>query len=325
MPRVEFGGPAATRAWTPNRQGYPCFLGTRPAASAADLGGADAAVLGVPYVSGLVGQDNDLAPRNVRIAGLKYGGTYLPEFDLDPMERLRVLDLGDVDLPLGNMEASLAAVERAVAEVVEAGCLPITIGGNAPCASYAVIKAISARAQGPLGLVNLDCHCDTRPGDSGPNSSNWVLAMYEAFAGVRAQNHIQIGLRGPANLPDRVRFYKERNIRVVSGPEAMRLGSIRLAEEAVAHAGDGASGIWFAVDYDVCDPSALPDWDEPDPLGLSAADVLMCAYAAGRSGKLAGVSLMMINGQKDSIHRLAIWTVLYALAGAAAAREAGAP
>lgn len=322
MPRVEFGGPAATRAWTPNRQGYPCFPGTRPAADVAAIRGGDAAVLGIPYVSGLVGQDNDLAPRNIRIAGLRYGGTYLPELDLDPMAHLAVFDLGDVDLPLGNMDASLTAVERAVADVIDAGCLPITIGGNAPCASYAVIKAIAARAPGSLGLVNLDCHCDTRPGDASPNSSNWVLAMYDTFGGVRAENHIQIGLRGPANLADRVQFYRDRNIRIVTGLQAMQLGSARLAEEAVAHAGKGTGGIWFAVDYDVCDPSALPDWDEPDPLGLSAADVLLCAYAAGRSGKLVGVSLMMINGQKDSIHRLAVWTVLYALAGIAEARKA---
>ena len=98
--------------------------------------GAHVAVLGVPFLSSLVGQDNDVAPRNVRISGLKYAGTFLPELGIDPMKRLRGVDYGDVDLRLGDMAGSLSAVETAVGEMVDAGCLPVTIGGNAPADSY---------------------------------------------------------------------------------------------------------------------------------------------------------------------------------------------
>lgn len=324
MARIESGGVLAQPSWTANRQGYPCFPGTKPAAGVGDLAGADLAVVGVPFVSSLVGQDNDLAPRNVRVAGLKYRGTFLPEFDVDPMAHLTGVDYGDVDLFLGDMARSLAAVESVVGEVVGAGCLPVTIGGNAPCASYAVIKAIAEQTNGKIGLVNLDGHCDTRPGDPGPNSSNWVRAMYDDVPGIRPENHVQIGVRGMNNPPDRIAFYRERNMRVITGPEAARLGSERLAREAVGLASEGTAGIWFAVDFDALDPAALPDWDEPDPLGLTAADVLTLAHSAGRSGQLVGISLMMINGHRTSIHRLAVWTVLYALAGVAQSRLAGA-
>lgn len=322
MPKVEFGSPATLRSWTPNRQGYPCFLGMQPATSPADLQGADVAVLGVPFISSLVGQDNDIAPRNVRIAGLKYGGTHLPELAVDPMASLHGVDYGDVDLRLGDMKGNLATVESAVAELVEAGCLPITIGGNAPCSSYSVIKAISRSHAGPIGVINLDGHCDTRPGDAEPNSSNWVRAMYQDVHGIRPENHVQIGIRGMNNPRESYDFFAEQGIRVISGLEASRMGSQRLAEEAVSHAVTGTTGIWFAIDFDVLDPSALPDWEEPDPVGLSAVDMLLTAYEAGRSGKLLGISLMMINGNKESIHHMAVWTVLYALAGVAQAKAA---
>lgn len=322
MATIEFGSGAMTRTWTPNRQGYPCLLGTRPANTAADLSGADFAVLGVPFISSLVGQDNDIAPRNVRIAALKYGGTNLPELGFDPMTRLSGADYGDVDLILGDMDGSMAAVEAMVGQLVDAGCLPVTIGGNAPCASYSVIKAIGQRHEGPIGLVNLDGHSDARAGDPGPNSSNWVRAMYDDKLGVRAESHIQVGIRGMNNPPTSFNFYSEQGIRVVTGLEARRLDSEELARQSVAHASAGTTGIWFAIDFDALDPGAIPGWDELDPLGLSAADVLLTAYEAGRSGKLIGISLMMINGQQTRTHLLAVWTILYALAGVASARTA---
>jgi len=99
------------------------------------------------------------------------------------------------------------------------------------------------------------------------------------------------------------------------------LGSRGLAEAAVRHAGDGVDRIWLAVDLDVLDSSETPDWDWPDPYGVRAADILQTAFAAGRSGKLCGVSLMMIGGNVYSVQRLAVWIILYALAGYALARS----
>jgi hypothetical protein len=76
---------------------------------------------------------------------------------------------------------------------------------------------------------------------------------------------------------------------------------------------------------DVLDASETPDWDWPDPYGVRAADILETAFAAGRSGKLCGISLMMIGGNVPSVQRLAVWIVLYGLAGYALARGQAAP
>jgi arginase family enzyme len=81
--------------------------------------------------------------------------------------------------------------------------------------------------------------------------------------------------------------------------------------------------LWLAVDMDVLDNADTPDWEWPDPYGVHAADILETAFAAGQSGKLCGISLMMIGGNVYSVQRLAVWIILYGLAGYAHRRGQG--
>ena len=320
MPSFEVTMAMAARAPVLNRQGVPCFLGARPAMALQDLHDADAAIVGIPYVSPQIGYENDVGPRKARIAGLSYEGSYVPELDVDPAEALAIVDYGDVDFPFGDTGAAIAAVEATVGQVVAAGCLPVTIGGGSPASSFAVIKAIAARTADPIGVVNFDGHADTAPQyDDEPAAWNWVRAAYQTIPNLSPANHVQIGMRGMNNPRATIAFFRERGMRTIMAPEAVELGSRRLAAEAVQHATDGTEKLWLAVDLDVLDSTETPDWDWPDPYGLRAGDILETAYAAGRSGKLCGISVMMIGGAVPSVQRLAVWTVLYGLAGLASA------
>jgi arginase family enzyme len=169
----------ARRADRRTRQGVPVFMGARPMETMADLAGADVAIVGIPYVSPLLGYENDIAPRKVRLAGLSYWGTYVPELDVDPAEALAIVDCGDVDFPFGDTGAAIDAVETAVGEVLAAGCLPVTIGGGSPVASLAVANALADQATGAIGVINFDGHCDTAP-DGGDEATawNWVRTAY---------------------------------------------------------------------------------------------------------------------------------------------------
>jgi arginase family enzyme len=312
----------AERTGNLNRQGVPCFLGSHAAQTADDLAGADVAILGVPFVSPLIGFENDVAPRKVRIAGLNYVSSNVPELGVDPAEVLKILDYGDVDLPFGDTRGAMDAVSAAVTEVVGAGCLPVTIGGNAPASSFSVINAITAHTPGKVGVISFDGHCDTAPyWGIEPNSSNWVMASYEVNDQLSQPNHIQIGLRGMNNRQQDIAYFADNGMRMVMAREVRAMGSQALAEEAVKHAGEGVDRIWLAVDLDVLDSSNTPDWDWPDPCGLVASDILETAFAAGKSGKLCGVSLMMIGGTVYSVQRIAVWIIMYALAGYALARN----
>lgn len=312
---------ALGRPMTLNRQGVPCFLGSQPIASLDELQAGDVAIAGVPFVSPLIGYENDVAPRKVRMAGLQYEGSYLPERDIDPSEILSIKDCGDIDFPFGDTAAAMAAVEAAVGTIVDRGALPVTIGGNAPASSYAVLKAITERTDGTIGMISFDGHTDTMAdyGDE-PNSSNWVRASYLKLGKLSPTNHVQIGMRGMLNRRADMAFFRERGMRLIMSPDVHELGAKRLAVEAVKTAGDGTDHIWLAVDLDVLDFCHLPEWDWPDPYGVDPAHVLETAFAAGASGKLCGVSLMMIGGVIPSALRMAVWVVTYALAGVASTK-----
>ena len=305
-----------------NRQGVPVFLGSTAAHGLDDLQGADVAIIGVPFVSPLIGYENDVAPRKVRIAGLSYTGSYISELDVDPAESLKIVDYGDVDFPFGDTAAASAAVEATVGEVLAAGCIPVTIGGNAPASSFAVVRALADHSSSPIGVISFDGHTDTAAdwGDE-PNSSNWVRASYRALDTLRPGNHVQIGMRGMNNRREDMAFFHENGMRMIMAPEVHAMGSKRLAEEAVQHATSGVDRLWLAVDMDVLDNADTPDWEWPDPYGVRASDILETAVAAGRSGKLCGISLMMIGGNVNSVQRMAVWTVLYGLAGCALAQS----
>jgi arginase family enzyme len=311
----------AQRTHQLNRQGVPVFMGAQPLQTMADLEGADVAIVGIPFVSPLLGYENDIAPRKVRIAGLTYWSTYVPELDIDPAESLAIVDCGDVDFPFGDTGAAVSAVETVVGEVLEAGCLPVTIGGGSPVASLAVANALADHATSSIGVINFDGHCDTAPdwGDEA-NAWNWVRTAYLRNDRLSRPHHVQIGLRGMTNRREDMAFYRDNGMRTIMAREVSELGSRRLAAEAVRHATSGVDRLWLAVDLDVLDSAETPDWDWPDPYGLRAADVLETAFAAGQSGKLCGLSLMMIGGNAYSVQRMACWIVLYCLAGYALAR-----
>ena len=226
MPTTEIALSLGTLGKNPNRQGIPCFLGSHPMHAIDDLREADVAIIGIPFVSPLIGYENDVAPRKVRAAGQNYAGSYIPELDVDPAETLRILDYGDVDFPFGDTLAAMAAVEAAVGQAITAGCLPVTIGGNAPASSYAVAKAISERLEGSIGVINFDGHTDTMAdyGDE-PNSSNWVRAAYSQLGGFSPAHHLQIGLRGMNNRRQDMAFFRERGMRTVMAREVRELGS----------------------------------------------------------------------------------------------------
>jgi agmatinase len=78
------------------------------------------------------------------------------DFDIDLTEVLNIVDYGDAEIDpeasvvatVSNILAAKAAVEKKVGEVIDAGAIPIVIGQNSPCGSYAIGKAIADRASG---------------------------------------------------------------------------------------------------------------------------------------------------------------------------------
>jgi arginase family enzyme len=295
----------------------PTFLGIRRAANPADLQGADAAIIGIPYVIPEFPYDADLVPRHIRVASAKFRGGYLPELDLDPLSALRVLDYGDVEVDPLDVPASNERVRAKVAEVLAAGALPVTIGGNAPVAAFAPLQAVSELASGPIGVLNLDEHGDNREVylDNTMNAFTWVARSME-LRHVSAARWAQIGMRGPGNLREQVDWFRRKGVHLYTSSQHRRLGTVGLVDEALGYGTRDAAALWLGIDWDVLDTSAAPGWSYPDPLGFSAADILHLSLTMGRAEPgLAGYALMALPAWARPPLWLACWSILYVLAG----------
>ena len=148
----------------------PTFMGLPLATSATDLRSADIVIIGAPYVAGWgeyagVGKAEWIAgPRRVRQQSIRYGSGYIQDFDIDIFEHLCVVDYGDAAIPaeanekptVDNILRAQAAVEIKVNDALDAGAIPIVIGQNSPCGSYAIAKPIAERTQGKVGVISLD-------------------------------------------------------------------------------------------------------------------------------------------------------------------------
>ncbi len=159
-----------------------------------DLVGVDAAIVGAPMddlVSDRPG--TRFGPRAIRAASCP-PGPHL-EVKVDWSEELRVVDYGDAAVVPADAVRSHAAIQALVAEVAQAGVIPLVLGGDHSIAEPDVRGVASVH--GPVALVHFDTHTDTGEEVFGVEVSHGT-PMYRLVRDghVDGRRYVQIGLRG---------------------------------------------------------------------------------------------------------------------------------
>ena len=256
------------------------FLGVdrcdwRDAASMAD---ADVVVLGAPFDGGTSNRPGTrFGPAAIRTTDyLSHDGSR-PHLALrtDALVDLVVRDAGDVEMPPGHIETSLAVLEEAVAAVCAAGALPVVLGGD-HSVTFADARGVAAHhGQGRVSMIHFDAHADTGDVEFG---SLWghgqpMRRLIESGA-LRGDRFLQVGLRGYWPGPETLRWMAERRMRSYEMSEIGARGLRTCLGEAFAIAVDGCEGVFLSVDIDVADPGHAPGTGTPEPGGLSARELL---------------------------------------------------
>ena len=153
----------------------PSFMALPIARTQAQLKGSHAAIIGAPYVAnaggmycGVPATDWLAGPKRVRQQSARYPSGYVQDLDVDVFEHLKVMDFGDAAIPdeanyapnAENILQAQAAVEDKVNQALDVGAVPIVIGQNSPCGSYAIAKPIAERTKGNVGMISFDTHWD---------------------------------------------------------------------------------------------------------------------------------------------------------------------
>jgi len=231
----------------------------------------DVAIVGVPFDTGVTfrvgGRFGPAAIRSASLLLRPYNGV----LGIAPFERLSCVDFGDVAIVPGYTERSYAAIEEAVAPIVEAGVIPLLIGGDHAC-TLPHLRA--TRAVGPVAVIDFDSHTDAWDDYFGEkyNHGTWMRRAIEEGL-VDVDRSIEVGLRGPIyGAADWTGLRDELGLDYLTTEEVLRIGPEATAARIRERVGEGPAFITF--DIDVVDPAFAPGTGTPEPGGISSHDAL---------------------------------------------------
>jgi agmatinase len=302
------------------------FLGV-PAADLGDpasFAGASAVVIGAPFDGGTSHRPGcRFGPQAIRLTD------YLPHdgsrphlaLDIDPLVELAVVDVGDVVMPPGGIETSLARLEEAVTLVAAGGAVPVVLGGDHTIALPDATGVARHVGWGRVSLVHFDAHADTGDTQFGSlyGHGTPMRRLIESGA-VRGDRFLQIGLRGYWPEPETLAWMAEQNMRSFEMTEVVARGLDTCLSEAFAIATDDCDAVFLSVDVDVVDPGLAPGTGTPEPGGLTSRQLLDAVRRITMELPVGGIDVVEVSPPYDQAEvtaYLANRVVLEALSGMA--------
>jgi agmatinase len=183
---------------------------------------------------------------------------------------LRLRDFGDAAVDPADPAATQAAVSRAVRPIIDAGVIPLVLGGDHSVTS-AVLAAFSAHQE--LGVVWLDSHPDLMDSYQGPHgraesryNHACPLRRICELPNVRPENVLIVGLRD--SIEEEIDFIRREQIEVLTARDLGRLTPGAVAER-VGQKFARVPAVYLSFDIDVLDPACAPGTGVPIPGGIS--------------------------------------------------------
>ena len=237
-----------------------------------DFSGQRVVVFGVPFDCGIdpTRLGARLGPNAVRHAST-LTATLMADASPNPLTRLAAVDAGNVPIRGHQVHANFDLIERATRAVVEAGCVPLTLGGDG-AVSLPQLRAVAAR-HGPLAALHFDAHTDAWPlkgNDDFDNTNQFTHAVNEGLVEPAASIHV--GIRGPVNARRAVDHARGMGFEVIPFEQYREWGAARL----LGHLHDRLSGrkVYLCFDMDFFDPGIAPGVATPTPGGALADEGL---------------------------------------------------
>ncbi len=236
----------------PRYSGISSFFRT---AHTENLAEVDIGLVGVPFDGGVTNRPGARhGPRAVRdqssLLRRINGATGIAPFSV-----ARVRDLGDawIESPY-ELEGALGEVEAFFRQLVSAGVVPLSVGGDHSI-SLPILRAVAGSR--PVGIVHIDAHCDTGDDYLGSRLHHGAPFRRAVEEGLLAPSRvIQIGIRGTTNDPEMWGFSKQSGMRVLPMEELAERGVGFAVAEARRVAGNGP--VYLSFDIDGLDPSQAP-------------------------------------------------------------------
>jgi agmatinase len=267
-----------------------------------DLDGVDLVVTGVPLDTATTNRPGTrFGPRAIRAGSTMIAWMRPYDTDVDPFDKLAVVDYGDCFFDFGRPETVPDAIEAHASEIIGQGPGLLTLGGDHFIA-WPLLKAHAKKHGKPLSLLHFDAHSDTWEDEEG-RIDHGTMFFHAAREGlVDPARSVQIGLR--TTNDDTLGF------NIMDAPFVHREGVDVVVEETRKILGDRP--VYLSFDIDCLDPAFAPGTGTPVCGGLTSNQAIQIlrgltginligmdlvevapAYDVGDITALAGATLAM--------------------------------
>ena len=236
-----------------------------------DLEGVDVAVVGVPTDGAVVFRSGArFGPEGIRSASVMLRN-YNPILRVDVVDKLSIVDYGDVPTVPGSTVDSLARSAVALAEVASAGVTMLCLGGDHTIL-LAELRAL-APVHGPLALIQLDSHHDLWDEYFGQRLFHGSVVRRAIEEGlIDTSRSVQAGLRGSLAAASDAELPQSFGIDAIPYEELAALGPGGFSERVRARVGEGPCFLSFDIDF--VDPAFAPGTGTPEVGGPSSREAL---------------------------------------------------
>lgn len=257
-----------------------------------------AVLLGFPHDEGIV--------RNAGRPGTAEGPEQIRHwlYRLTPWDGEKNADLGEArPLELGNvkgnsMEEAQEALGEVLAAVLQAGAIPIILGGGHEQAYGSYLGYVGAKKK--VGIINIDAHLDVRPCIDGKGhcGSPFRQALEHPTVPLPGPHYVCLGAQPQSTAREHLRFAKEKGC-VVRWCSEVTWDLAEAFTGEVERLTQAGCRVHVSIDADAVDVSDVPGVSAPNIGGLGGETVLGLARLAGRHPSVASIDLVEINPRFD--------------------------
>ena len=272
--------------------------------------GADVIIVGAPIDSGTSYRSGaKMGPQAIRM------GDYLPHdgqrphlaMRIDPLQKLKIYDAGDLLMPGGDLVASLKVLEAATEKISRAGAIAVVLGGDHSIASADVTGIANHLGKGKVSMIHFDAHADTSEDQFGAliGHGTPMRRLIESGA-VRGDRFLQLGLRGYWPDDKTFKWMAEKGMKSYEMTEVHHRGMKSVLDESFAILTNECDGVFLSVDIDVVDPGMAPGTGTPEPGGMTSRELLEAVRRICLELPVVGIDVVEVAPPFDSADITAI-------------------
>jgi agmatinase len=245
-------------------------------ATSYSLTDANLAVVGIPWdISSSYRLGSAKAPSKIRAATT--GELYNPytEKGLNIQHKWKIFDCGDVKISTKKESEVKELLFKTINPLSKEIKNFLFLGGDHLSTYFSVcaLTKIKAFSDKKIGILYLDSHPDLYNDYKGnPYSHACVLRRIIEESPINPEDICQVGIR--AATPEQIDYGEKNGISMITTEKILNNGIKSISNEVMESFDNSVDIIYLSIDLDVLDPAFVPGVGNPEPGGLSTAQLI---------------------------------------------------